>query len=228
MICPVCKNEYREGFTKCADCGVDLVEKLEEIKEEDLLFADKEMIKEQLLSEEELPEGLFDEEELAALRAMYERPAVPQYVSPIDAAKDQLSSAGVLLVVGIVGIIIILLSYFGVIDLPFGKMTTIIFYVVMGTLFAVFVIFGIVAFKKYKSIMKDAHEILEKENEITEWCLLHIRKDTIIVDETDIPEEMLYFKRTEIMREMIKAEFPDIDESYQEYIIDQIYTKVFE
>lgn len=25
MFCPNCKSEYRPGFTKCADCGVDLV-----------------------------------------------------------------------------------------------------------------------------------------------------------------------------------------------------------
>jgi hypothetical protein len=25
MFCPLCKTEYREGFTRCADCGVDLV-----------------------------------------------------------------------------------------------------------------------------------------------------------------------------------------------------------
>jgi hypothetical protein len=24
-ICPVCRAEYREGFTTCSDCGVDLV-----------------------------------------------------------------------------------------------------------------------------------------------------------------------------------------------------------
>src|SRR5579864_3438264 len=28
MFCPVCKSEYREGFTKCSDCEVDLVEHL--------------------------------------------------------------------------------------------------------------------------------------------------------------------------------------------------------
>jgi hypothetical protein len=28
MFCPRCKAEYREGITRCADCGVDLVEKL--------------------------------------------------------------------------------------------------------------------------------------------------------------------------------------------------------
>ncbi len=25
MFCPKCKSEYREGFYKCADCGVDLI-----------------------------------------------------------------------------------------------------------------------------------------------------------------------------------------------------------
>jgi hypothetical protein len=28
MFCPQCKAEYRFGFTKCSDCGVDLVERL--------------------------------------------------------------------------------------------------------------------------------------------------------------------------------------------------------
>jgi hypothetical protein len=28
MICPQCKAEYRQGFTRCADCEVDLVEAL--------------------------------------------------------------------------------------------------------------------------------------------------------------------------------------------------------
>lgn len=28
MFCPVCKAEYREGFTRCVDCDVNLVEEL--------------------------------------------------------------------------------------------------------------------------------------------------------------------------------------------------------
>ena len=30
MWCPECKNEYREGITRCADCDVDLVDELPE------------------------------------------------------------------------------------------------------------------------------------------------------------------------------------------------------
>lgn len=28
MFCPKCKAEYREGFSRCADCDVDLIPKL--------------------------------------------------------------------------------------------------------------------------------------------------------------------------------------------------------
>src|SRR5271170_5693758 len=30
MFCPECQAEYRPGFTRCSDCGLDLVERLEE------------------------------------------------------------------------------------------------------------------------------------------------------------------------------------------------------
>lgn len=35
MFCPKCKQEYREGFYKCADCGISLVHELpkEQLKE---------------------------------------------------------------------------------------------------------------------------------------------------------------------------------------------------
>jgi hypothetical protein len=31
MFCPECKAEYRQGFTRCSDCGVDLVYALPEV-----------------------------------------------------------------------------------------------------------------------------------------------------------------------------------------------------
>ncbi len=40
MFCPVCKAEYRFGFTRCADCDVDLVEHLSDAKEAAAPMAD--------------------------------------------------------------------------------------------------------------------------------------------------------------------------------------------
>ena len=36
MWCPKCKTEYIDGITKCADCGVDLVEELPATSYDDL------------------------------------------------------------------------------------------------------------------------------------------------------------------------------------------------
>src|SRR5215469_216976 len=36
MFCPVCKAEYRQGFTRCADCDVDLVYELSHEPHEDM------------------------------------------------------------------------------------------------------------------------------------------------------------------------------------------------
>ena len=43
MICPKCKAEYREGYTKCADCEVELVDTItleneESSKSEEITF----------------------------------------------------------------------------------------------------------------------------------------------------------------------------------------------
>lgn len=34
MFCPKCRAEYREGFSRCADCSVDLVEDLPPLNED--------------------------------------------------------------------------------------------------------------------------------------------------------------------------------------------------
>jgi hypothetical protein len=40
MFCPKCKSEYREGFYKCADCGIDLVDQLPQDVEDEVCYAD--------------------------------------------------------------------------------------------------------------------------------------------------------------------------------------------
>lgn len=42
--CPKCKNEYREGVTLCADCGVELEGSLNTRKDEPLIFGEEEQM----------------------------------------------------------------------------------------------------------------------------------------------------------------------------------------
>jgi len=40
MFCPKCKSEYREGFSTCADCGVDLIKELPSEEEEEFEYVE--------------------------------------------------------------------------------------------------------------------------------------------------------------------------------------------
>lgn len=44
MICPKCKNEYREGFTVCADCGVALIEQEEVVDRQQVIYGTQEQM----------------------------------------------------------------------------------------------------------------------------------------------------------------------------------------
>ena len=39
--CPKCRNEYREGIAVCAECGVELVDSLEECGKQAFIFGEK-------------------------------------------------------------------------------------------------------------------------------------------------------------------------------------------
>lgn len=44
-FCPKCKAEYREGYNKCKDCNIELVDELvEDIPEEEELYFDSEAV----------------------------------------------------------------------------------------------------------------------------------------------------------------------------------------
>jgi hypothetical protein len=40
MFCPNCRAEYRQGFTKCAECGIDLVDGKPPGTEDNVLYVE--------------------------------------------------------------------------------------------------------------------------------------------------------------------------------------------
>ncbi len=63
--CPICKNEYKEGYTQCSDCHVDLVPTLDDMPQP-LIFGQEELIQamSDLLKENDVKSFVrFDEKE---------------------------------------------------------------------------------------------------------------------------------------------------------------------
>lgn len=231
--CPKCKNEYVEGIRFCADCGMELVERLEESKE---------------FSEEEYQE-VYQEEEAEELTTpdvndIQQKSAAPAfkgvYQSSTKKAEENRSSAYMLLLIGGIGLLLVLLFLFDVIHIALFATNKYMVCGGMGVLFAVFFIMGIASFRSSRTFEQRAKEENNLTTEIKKWCRENMT--AAVIDgkspadsgspteecmETDT-EEIKYFKRTERMKELIGRQFMNLDEGFLDAFVDEYYQTIFD
>lgn len=228
--CPVCKNEYREGIKLCAECKVELVE--------------------QLVDEQDKNAELEEQEKMARVRAMLDAEAdelteedeVPEqvpvyhaYQNSASKAEDNRSSAYTLLFVGILGFILVLLVFVGVIPLYQNASTTkYLICGVMGAMFILFIVFGVVSMRNSKVLLIKAKSEDSLLSELTKWCEENLSAeqiDTGLFDDEiqeELVEEQKYFKRTDKMKATISDKFMNLDEALLEHFVDEYYQGLFE
>ena len=239
--CPKCKSEYREGFTLCSDCGSRLVD--EEPEEEMLMEAQAEVEEEfvEIVSEDVSEEGSDDAAEENGSSEKKERKIAeeePQmrrvfssgfYHDNTERANDNKSSAKVLLFMGIIGLLLTGLSYFGV--LPFRFQNSLLFYLVMAALFVVFVISGIISLKNAKYFEKQAVTENSLKDELMEWCKHNLDASEIDgrVGSYGEAPEILYFKRFSYIKAKMNHQFVNLDQGFlDKFIDDYVFDMVFE
>lgn len=166
--------------------------------------------------------------EQPASAPLEEAPA--NYVKKADKYKDLRGSALTLILTGLLGDIYLIGKSLGLI--PFGPdyngITNILFLIVMGALFNVFLIGGFLAYKKSNTIK---NEIGEEEQLTADILSEFTEKTAAELDsnyETTENEGTLYFNRTDYLRKQITARYGNLDEAYLEDLIEQIYQAVFE
>ncbi len=233
--CPVCKCEYKKGILKCAECKVDLVDSLEDDKEETPVPNEE-------LSEEivmELAKELNENKEIHFTDRDAEIPAVRiakkagVYRNSKELSNENKSSAYILLPVGVLGVVALVLVWLDVIPLYSGIVSKIITSVVMGSLFVVFIVMGIVSLKNAKKLDEKANEEGDLTKEIFNFFSENYSAD--ILDEkicdsqwSQLPEEEKYFKRIECIKTVLVKQFMNLEENYIDFISDEIYTKFYE
>ncbi len=62
---------------------------------------------------------------------------------------------------------------------------------------------------------------------LTSWVKENLQKDQIDADIEEASEELLYFLRTEKMKEMITQKFLNLDAAFLDSFIDDIYPEIF-
>jgi len=231
--CPVCKYEYKDGIKLCADCGAELVDVLEDNISEGNPDSYEEMIEENFLScEESENDDISPEETMAMIEPKPRIVKAEPFVKASDRAENYKSSAFALLIVGGFGIVFLVLAYLGIIKIALAANINVMFYVVMGFMFVVFIVVGIkslIAAREIQATSKDEEALTEQ---IYEYIRSSFSKESIdeiaIRDEVALTEEEKFFPRSNAMRRIITEKFGELDESYLTELVENSYAEMFE
>lgn len=154
---------------------------------------------------------------------------VSSFVKLSDKYNDIMSSASTMLIVGIIGILFMILVLTDIIPLPLNTSTAWLFDSVMGGIFIIFIISGIVSFMHAKQVKIDADEEDKLIDELLSWADVNITKDMLDegLDLTQ-PEELLYFSRADKIKDKLMHQFENADEALIYEYTEQIYQNIYE
>ena len=237
--CPKCRSEYREGFSICADCGSELVDDGQYAS----LAAGKSAVDGTACEggSEAKFEAVEDKGDAAGLAENQpERDTVSErnyglsqygslYRDNSERANENRSSAWILLSIGGLGIIVLSLGITGVIPLHFSN--AYVFYGVMAAVFILFLVAGIVSMKNALRFEKSAESENSLKSTLLEWCRQNLRGEELelqIKTDENEQDEILYFKRFEVIKARMNHQFMNLDQGFLEKLIDDtVYEMVF-
>ncbi len=145
-------------------------------------------------------------------------------------AKEYESTAYLLIVLGFVGMVVMLLGYLDYLSLPFSNLS----YIALGIFFLLFLLFGIQSLSSSKRLKEKGTTEERLEEELKNYLKAEYNKDYLeekvqnSLGEHTASEEILYFKRIEIMREDVLLRYPTMDESFLDAILDEHYQELYE
>ena len=163
-----------------------------------------------------------DEEEAAV--------SIKPYRKAADRAEDMRSSAYTLMIVGALGIIAVILLYIGALPITLSGPGR---YVTTGTMAAIFVLFLIIGIKSYTKLRALNEEAQREEKKIEEirkfffdsYDAEKLDEEALGDDETNAGE---YFLRSSFMKHTLNERFMDLDPSFLEYIVDNLYSEMYD
>lgn len=242
--CPKCRNEYKEGYEVCADCGAHLVASLEDIEEssDSNVYAEFEEFQEtdaeaaMEIADSILENGnpeLNDEAKREVLENIKRNREFKPYVKAKDRAENYRSSAFALLLVGCLGMIFLVLCVFGVVNLTISGGGRILAFVTMLIMFVAFILIGLKSYIVSKTIGELADVEDNTTANIEEYfkgsCTSEdIDKLALSEEEEDLTDEIKYFKRIAVIKDIIAQKFGELDESYVDNETEVIYGILFE
>ncbi len=150
------------------------------------------------------------------------------YVEADRKIEDASSTAWSFLFLGIMGFAALILVWTNILPLDIPFTTLLMATIVLGILFLIFLFVSIRAFHARLIPVKSKEEA--DICRIRNWFVEHYSADAIShgVDEGDISMEELYYLRLENISRLLTEEFPELEDSFSEYIMENIYQMYFD
>ena len=147
-------------------------------------------------------------------------------------ADEERSSAYTFLIVGGLGFILDILFALGILKLPITGYMKIIMSLFMGIVFFIFIVIGVLSYKKTFVLTSKAEKESDLTAEIKSWFYREFTREQIealISNDNDSKdsEEQLYFTRTDIMKRTMELHFPGLEESFSDHLLEEIYTEYY-
>lgn len=151
------------------------------------------------------------------------------YVKKRDTYEEVRSTASTFLIIGALGIIALLLIALNIIPLSMEMYTKILMMIVMGILFVIFLIIGVIYLRRLVSLKTEIARENDMTQSVSDWFFANFTAQSIdeLIQEAPEEEEALYFSRYEIMEKALKAQYPQFNEDYLEHLAEEFYGRLY-
>ena len=171
----------------------------------------------------------FQRNSMQLVKDAEKRMATSVYQNKHDKAEEYKSSAGALMIVGVLGLALIIVNELGLLPIALNFNKPLV-YGVMGTVFVFFIIFSFVSMSQYKKALQHAEEEDQLVNKIKEFMKSQGFKDQILAEVKNagnLSEENLYFVRTAMMKRTLMEQFSEAEEVLIDKMVDDYYDEWF-
>ncbi len=196
------------------------------VEAENAFLSGEETLEQEFFSEEEEADVEEKTEELPAEKDIFRHEK--SYVSAVSRYEDYRSSGFTFVSFGILGTGFALLNLLDIVPL-FNVFSA----AVILVMFTAFLVMGIFSFTKAGKLKEDAVKEKALTAEVRKWLEENISEDTLHTYDTrngteGKSEELLYLNRLDSLRETLLTEFPDLNSSFAEQLIEDFYSTHFD
>lgn len=146
-----------------------------------------------------------------------------QYIEPQKRYEDQKSTGIVFLAMGIIGAVATILCWLDILNLPLNNFQLLI----MLAAFIACIGLGIWSFKRASEISKTITSENDLVASMRQW-ILENRDNFCVSDTAGLSGSEIYFQREQDIHDAIVNQFPKIDESLLDILVEETYQELFE